>query len=373
MEYRSGDIVALRDCLWRVDSVSGEILSATCIDGDSMDSHRFFVPFEKIRKGQINPPNPEKIGDVGTNRLLVQAFRYSMIHGTAPLMSLQTSAVIPTEYQLAPVIMALNQGTRVRMLIADDVGLGKTIEAGLIASELQSRKLASRILIICPQNLREQWRDAFRYFFRINAEIFSSVHLRGLEKNIPPGMNPWEYYPCVITSIDYIKSERIRPFALSADWDCVIIDEAHLAAKPHQSTEKESISMLRHIMAKEIAKKANHLLLLTATPHNGYTDTFASLLRMLDCGIVSGPLHEPVIDRAAAKDNVCQRRRKDVVDWFRANAAEDNPFPTRDQKEVSVDLAFPEERASLNNLGDYGSELLDIARKDDRAVVRTIA
>ena len=88
MEYRSGDIVALRNRLWRVDSVSGEILSATCIDGDSMDSHRFFVPFEKIRKGQINPPNLEKIGDVGTNRLLVQAFRYSMIHGTAPLMRL---------------------------------------------------------------------------------------------------------------------------------------------------------------------------------------------------------------------------------------------------------------------------------------------
>jgi len=355
-----------------VDSIEGDILNATCIDGDSAESHRFFIPFEKIGKGQIQPPDPEKIGDAATNRLLVQAFQYSMIHGTAPLMSLRTSAVIPTEYQLAPVIMALNQGARVRMLIADDVGLGKTIEAGLIASELKSRNMASRMLVICPQNLREQWRDALRYFFRIDAKIFSSVHLRGLEKNIPPGTNPWDYYPQIITSIDYIKSERVLPFALSADWDLVIIDEAHLAAKPHQTAEKESISMLRYLLAKEIAGRTNHLLFLTATPHNGYTDTFASLLSMLDCGIVSGPVHEPVINKTVARDHVCQRRRKDVVDWFKRHAVERNPFPTRDQKEVPVDLEFAEERAIINELDGYASDLLEQVSKDDRVEIRTM-
>lgn len=373
MDFRSGDIVSLRSRLWRVDTVEGDVLSATCIDGDAGEEHRFFMPFEQIRRGCIDPPDTDRIGDVATNRLLVQAFRYSMLHGTAPLMSLRTSAVIPTEYQLAPVIMALNQGARVRMLIADDVGLGKTIEAGLIVSELRARKLASRILVVCPQNLREQWQDALRYFFRLDAKIFSSVHLRGLEKNIPPGMNPWEYYPCVITSIDYIKSERIRPFALSAEWDCVIIDEAHLAAKPHQVSQNESVSMLRYTLAREIAGKANHLLLLTATPHNGYTDTFASLLAMLDVGIVSGPVQEPVIDRAAARYHVCQRRRKDVVEWFSVHAAEENPFPKRDQKEVLVDIAFPEERTIMEELGDYGTGLLELAQKDDRFTVRTMA
>lgn len=359
--------------MWRVDSVDGDVLCATCIDSDSAEQHRFFTPFERIERGMIHPPDPEIVGDVATNRLLVQAFRYSMVHGTAPLMSLRKSAVIPTEYQLAPVIMALNQGERVRMLIADDVGLGKTIEAGLIVSELKSRNLASRILIICPQNLREQWKDALRYFFQIDAKIFSSVHLRGLERGIPPGANPWDCYPCIITSIDYIKSERIRPFAISAGWDLVIIDEAHLAAKPHQSAEKESTGMLRHTLAKEVAKQTKHLLLLTATPHNGYTDTFASLLDMLDCGIVTGPPHEPVINREVAKDHVCQRRRKDVVDWFSAHAVEDNPFPARDQKEVVVDLAFPEEHAIISELSNYGTGLLDLARRGDRAEVRTMA
>jgi len=363
----------LRNRLWRVDSVEGDILSASCIDSDSAERHRFFTPFERIERGQIRSPDPDRVGDVGTNRLLVQAFRYSMVHGTAPLMSLRKSAVIPTEYQLAPVIMALNQGARVRMLIADDVGLGKTIEAGLITSELKSRNLASRILIICPQNLREQWKDALQYFFQIDAKILSSVHLRGLERGIPPGANPWAHYSCIITSIDYIKSERVRPFAISADWDLVIIDEAHLAAKPHRSSEGESTAMLRHTLAKEVAKKTKHLLLLTATPHNGYTDTFASLLAMLDCGIVTGPPHEPVINREVAKDHVCQRRRKDVVDWFSAHAAEDNPFPARDQKEVVVDLAFPEEYAILNELDNYGTGLLDLAKRDDRIEVRTMA
>lgn len=131
--------------------------------------------------------------------------------------------------------------------------------------------------------------------------------------------------------------------------------------------------MLRHTLAKEVAKKTKHLLLLTATPHNGYTDTFASLLTMLDCGIVTGPPHEPVINRALAKDHVCQRRRKDVVDWFRSHAAEDNPFPTRDQKEVAVDLAFPEEHTIINELSNYGTGLLDLAERDDRIEVRTMA
>lgn len=373
MDHKSGDIISLRNRLWRVDTLDKNILTATCIDGESADSHRFYIPCETISNGQINPPDPDTIGDVATNRLLVQAFQYSMVHGTAPLTSLRKSAVIPTEYQLAPVIMALNQGARVRMLIADDVGLGKTIEAGLIMSELQSRKLASRILVICPQNLREQWQEALKYFFQIESKIFSSVNLRGLERNIPPGMNPWEFYPHVITSIDYIKSERVRHLALSATWDLVLIDEAHLAAKPHQTAERESVSMLRYSLAQEIAEQTNHLLLLTATPHNGYTDTFASLLSMLDCGIVRGPVHEPIINRAVAKDHVCQRRRKDVVDWFRAHASEQNPFPTRHQKEVAVDLEFPEERDILAALDEYGTGLLDLAQKDDRFTIKTMA
>ena len=223
MNFSAGDIVSIRNRLWRVNAIEENILEATRIDSGENETHRFYLPFESVTGAHIEPPSNTKFGEAATNRLLIQAFRYSMVHGSAPLMSLQKSCVIPTNYQLVPVVMALNMSTRVRMLIADDVGLGKTIEAGLIASELMSRNLASRVLVICPQNLREQWQEALKYFFQIHADIISSVHLRSLERRLPPGANPWEHYKCLITSIDYIKSERVSRLALSVPWDLVIV------------------------------------------------------------------------------------------------------------------------------------------------------
>lgn len=101
---------------------------------------------------------------------MLRAYRRSLLHGTAPLLSLQRSRVIPKDYQLVPVVMALEM-PRVRMLVADDVGLGQTIEAGLMITELLARQMASRLLVIVPANLREQWREALDYFFHIPARI----------------------------------------------------------------------------------------------------------------------------------------------------------------------------------------------------------
>ncbi len=116
---------------------------------------RFYLSFEEVNSAQISPPDPDIIGEPALNLLLIQSYRYSLLHGSAPLLSLQRSSVIPTNYQLVPVVIALNQ-SRVRMLIADDVGVGKTIEAGLIATELRARNLATRMLVVCPKNLSEQ-------------------------------------------------------------------------------------------------------------------------------------------------------------------------------------------------------------------------
>jgi SNF2 family DNA or RNA helicase len=159
-----GSVVQNRNRLWRVDAMDGNVVTATPLDGNTGDRHRFYTPVENITEGSLKPPDPEKIGNPEFQRLLNRAYRLSMLHGTAPLVSLQRSRVIPTEYQLTPVVMALDM-PRVRMLLADDVGLGKTIEAGLITSELMARNKADRILIITPANLREQWREAFNYFF----------------------------------------------------------------------------------------------------------------------------------------------------------------------------------------------------------------
>lgn len=354
-----GSVIQNRNRLWRVDSIERDEIVATALGGTAADTHRFYHPIENISEGRLDPPNSNRIGNPQYQRLLLQANQLSMLHGTAPLVSLQRSRVIPTEYQLTPVVMALDM-PRVRMLLADDVGLGKTIEAGLITSELLARNRAERILIITPANLREQWKDAFNHFFHIDADIISTRHRKAMEKELPPGANPWEHHSKLIASIDYAKQPSIRNQILEQDWDLCIIDEAHNAAKPHQTSADQNIDMQRWSVATDFADHAKHLLLLTATPHNGYSDSFASLLRMLDVGAVSGPPHEPIINRDVAKNHVVQRRRDDVKEWFK-NDDEESPFPDRDQDEVYVRPTTYEEEV-LDAVRTYGDTLLSTAK-----------
>ncbi|MGC9523274.1 MAG: DEAD/DEAH box helicase, partial [Anaerolineae bacterium] len=340
--FAPGSVISARNRLWRVDDqLAEDVLRASTIDGGEVQQVTFYVPFEDIRPGELAPPSPEHVGTIQAQDLLLRAYRLSLLHGTAPLLSLQRSRVIPKDYQLVPVVMSLEM-PRVRMLLADDVGLGKTIEAGLIATELLARQRATRMLVIVPASLREQWREALDYFFHIEARIISTRHRREMEQRLPAGANPWAYYPCLITSVDYAKQAAIKNQILEQDWDIVIVDEAHQVAKPHQSGPDQSVSMDRWELAKALSAsdRVRHLMLLTATPHDGYTDSFASLLRMLDVGAVEGPPHAPHILRSVAARYVCQRRRKDVEAWFAEEIARgrrvESPFPQRDQDEVIV-------------------------------------
>lgn len=350
-----GSIVELRSRLWRVDDVQGDVLVATSIEGTPVEHRRFYIPFEKIRPGRIEPPSGKIVGNYATQDLLLRAYRLSMIHGTAPLLSLQRSRAVPVSFQMVPVVMSLEM-PRVRMLIADDVGLGKTIEAGLIVVELFARQRASRLLVVCPAMLREQWNNALDYFFHVDARIISSRHRRAMERELPPGTNPWEYYPYLVTSMDYAKTAEVKAQILEQMWDIVLVDEAHNVAKPHQADPRQRVAMERWELLRELAKKTRHLLMLTATPHNGYTDTFASLLKMLDVGVVSGPDHDPVINREVAKSYVCQRRRKDVEEELK-KSGEKSPFPQRDADEVFVRLSGLEAKV-MNDVEQLGRHIL---------------
>jgi len=340
--------------------MDGNVVTATPLDGNTGDRHRFYTPVENITEGSLEPPDPEKLGNPEFQRLLNRAYRLSMLHGTAPLVSLQRSRVIPTEYQLTPVVMALDM-PRVRMLLADDVGLGKTIEGGLITSELLARNKADRILVVTPANLREQWREAFNYFFHIDADIISRRHRKAMEKEIPPGTSPWEHFSKLIVSIDYAKQSSVRHEILDQEWDLVIIDEAHQAAKPHESSPNQTIDMQRWDFATDIADHAEHCLLLSATPHNGYTDSFASLLRMLDVDAVAGPRHDPTIHRDVARNHVVQRRRDDVKQWF-SDAEGKSPFPTRNQDEVRI-TPTEYEKETYDAVREYGDLLMSSAQR----------
>jgi SNF2 family DNA or RNA helicase len=287
-QFKTGQIVEIRKRFWRIDSIYKNELTATSIDSINNFQKRFYAPLEDIKLADTKLPSFDKIGELSKQKLLINAYRISLIHGSSPLLSLQRSTVIPVNFQLVPVVMALNS-PRVRLLIADDVGLGKTIEAGLIINELIARQLVRRILIICPANLREQWQEALSIFFKLDFEIISSLHRKYLEKSLPIGLSPWEYFPKLITSVDYAKTKVNKNEILNHDWDLILIDEAHLCARPHLSSDY-SITMQRWELLKAVYPKTKHLLLLTATPHNGYTDSFSSLIKALDIQATSGKM-----------------------------------------------------------------------------------
>ena len=369
--FAPGSVITNRMRLWRVDAQDGAVLTVTPLEGGGTDQQRFYLPFESVRSSSLELPSPNIVGHPSSQDLLLRAYRLNLLHGTAPLLSLQRSRVIPKDFQLVPVVMSLEM-PRVRMLLADDVGLGKTIEAGLIVTELMARQLASRLLVVVPANLREQWRDALDYFFHIPARVISARHRREMERELAAGANPWEHHRCLITSVDYAKQPAIKNQILEQRWDIVIIDEAHQVAKPHQSAPDQHVQMDRWQLAEALATspRVRHMLLLTATPHNGYSDSFASLLRMLDVGAVTGPRYAPTIVRGVAERHVCQRRRLDIETWFRDDPSR-NPFPQRDQREVIV-APTTFEKDAIDAVEAYGQRVLTGAASGS-AHVRTLA
>lgn len=194
------------------------------------------------------------------------------------------------DYQLDPVSRAI-QMPRANLLIADDVGLGKTIEAGLVVQELIIRQRARRILIICPAALQVQWRDQMRDKFGLEFRIVDSELMKVLRRERGLHVNPWKHFPRLITSIDFLKRDRpLRLFreALPADgeqlyprrFDLMILDEAHNVAPSGQG--KYATDSMRTEAIRLLAPHFEHKLFLSATPHNGYRESFTALLELLD-------------------------------------------------------------------------------------------
>ena len=348
---QTGQIVKIRNRHWRIESIYENELIGSSIDSINNKEKKFYIPFENIEPVDRNKPDLSKVGSLDKQLLYTKAYKMSLIHGTSPLMSMQLSTVIPTNYQLVPVIMALNSPS-VRLLIADDVGLGKTIEAGLILNELVARNRIRRILIITPASLRDQWQESMRNLFKLKFRIISSLHRKYLEKELPVGASPWEYFNTLITSIDYAKAKIHRNELLDHKWDMVIVDESHLAARPHQASDN-SRTTLRWELLERISKKTKHMLLLTATPHNGYSDSFASLIEVLNSQAVSQFDHSN-INRKVAVNHVCQRTRDDVLQWLKTEDSNYNPFPEEtDKKMVNIETLSVNEEETFRKFNNY--------------------
>jgi SNF2 family DNA or RNA helicase len=174
-------------------------------------------------------------------------------------------------HQLEPAL-AILRGLGSRLLLADEVGLGKTIQAGLVCAELLVRGAIDRVLVLTPAGLRGQWRDELLTRFSIHATTIDAPALRTAAAALPVGLNPWSTHPIAIASIDYVKRPEVLPAVAACSWDLVIIDEAHGVGADSD----------RYLAVTMLAARATYVLLLTATPHSGDRRAFASL-----CGLGS--------------------------------------------------------------------------------------
>lgn len=190
------------------------------------------------------------------------------------------------EYQLTPVLRAVKM-PRVSLLVADDVGLGKTIESGLVALELAIRQRAKRMLIVCPSSLQIQWQEQMREKFGLEFRIVNRERVTELHRQRGYNVNPWTHFPRLIVSLDYIKREEvlrsftdIGPATFPRQFDLLILDEAHNAAPSGSAAYVKS--SLRTQAMRALVPYFEHKLFLTATPHNGHSVSFQALLELLD-------------------------------------------------------------------------------------------
>lgn len=238
-------------------------------------------------------PEPREGGFDDPNRLaaFLDAVRWGAVTSVdaGALQSPFRSGIQIEDYQLDPVVRALRM-PRVNLLVADDVGLGKTIEAGLVIQELLLRHRARTVLIACPASLCLKWQAEMAEKFGLDFRVIDSEMLRDLRRTRGLGANPFRVFPRLIVSIDWLKRPRAMGLlrqVLPADshtyprrFDLLVIDEVHQCAPSGRG--RYAIDSQRTSAIREIAPHFEHRLFLSATPHNGYTESFTALLELLD-------------------------------------------------------------------------------------------
>ena len=289
------------------------------------------LPEERLRPATFPPPTADDVTDAAGARLLWQAARLTLREGAAPFRSLGGISIRPRVYQFVPLLMALRLDP-VRLLIADDVGVGKTIEALLVARELLDRGDVRRLCVLCPPNLCEQWRSEMSGKFNLEAEVIRSGTIGALERRLPLSRSVYRHYPIQVASIDFLKTDRNRHAFLQDCPELVIVDEAHGAADASEAGRQQ-----RHRLVQDIAARdGQHLLLLTATPHSGVEAAFRSLLALLrpEFGAWdTAALTEP--QRGDLARHYVQRTRRDVERDWEGNRC----FPKRESSDETYGLS----------------------------------
>lgn len=340
LTHTPGSIVKCRDRQWVVlPSDNPGVVRLRPLSGNEGQICGVFtdLEWETIEPADFPRPTTEVISDQNAGQLLLDAAKLSLRSGAGPFRCLGRLSVRPRPYQIVPLLMALRLET-VRLLVADDVGIGKTIEAGLIARELLDRKEVKRLAVLCPPQLCDQWQRELKEKFLIDAVVVRSGTVSKLERGLPSGdSHIFSYYPHIIVSLDYAKSERRKGSFLVHCPDLVIVDEAHTCTNNSKANKNTNSAQQRYQLVKEIAEKQNrHLILLSATPHSGIETSFSCLLGLLKP--VFGDFNLDTLtnqQRTELANHFVQRRRGDVRRWL----GSETPFPERESKEVAYQLS----------------------------------
>ena len=368
-DYLPGNLIRARGREWVVQSESRRDLLRLRPLGGADDEIVALIPeleLQPVGPATFPWPDPKQAGNHAAALLLRDALRLKLRAGGGPFRSFGNIAVEPRAYQLVPLLMALRLST-VRLLIADDVGIGKTIEAGLIARELMDRGEISRFAVLCPPHLVEQWQGELKNRFNLQAVALTSASASRIERDIPHGVQLFDHHPIVVVSLDYIKSERHREHFLSIAPELLIVDEAHACATGAQGKQ------LRFELLQRLAKDQHrHLIFLTATPHSGDENAFYNLLSLLD------PRFVALKDRSSAKEplrqelarHFVQRRRKDITEW-QSETGDGRGFPRRMRTEITYGLTG-EWGAFFDAVQSYCVDLAETVERQSEGGARLI-
>lgn len=349
-----GKLVNLRGRTWIVlPSEDPDLLVVKPLGGSEEEITGIYLPMgmesDRPTDANFTPPTKADLGDISTARLLYDSARLAFRNGAGPFRSLAKLSFRPRSYQMVPLIMALRQES-VRLMVADDVGVGKTIEALLVVRELLERRKIKRFAVVCLPHLCEQWQTEIRDKLDLEAVIIRSNTQARLDRQIQGDTSVYDYYPYQVISIDFIKADTRRDVFIEQCPELVIVDEAHTCARPSGASASQQ---QRHHLISRIAQKPHQqLILLTATPHSGKPEEFHSLLGLLkpEFENVDLPASTQAQRRELARFFV-QRKRADVEKWM----GEETPFPKREAFEWPYDLS--------QGYAKFFEQILDFAKK----------
>lgn len=360
----SGDDFASHECRVRLPNGS---LEETVISAEEV---AVLIDKATVQAASVTPVDAEKL------RLFIESARIRLAYAHDRQFAVSLSAIRTLPHQIEAVYQAMLPQPRLRFLLADDPGAGKTIMAGLLVKELKLREAIERILILSPAPLTIQWQDELQRWF---GESFDIIYSAVDQKQLT---NPWQRSSQIIASIDYGKQEDVRERIWQQHWDLVIIDEAHKCSartsSGGQGREPRIVTTRRYDLVFKLSALADHILLLTATPHHGDEDKFAHFLRLIDPDLFPEP-HRLGNQATAIRKDIFRLGKNSP--WSLRRLKEDlkdvngkRLFPDRHTKTVTFSLNS-EEYAIYKNVTAYINEFIPQQtgqRRSSAALARTV-